>query len=65
MKRIAWAPLIDGLLESVWLVDPVGLRILAVNQAACDLIGLSREELVGMAVIELAATPEDLSLIHI
>ena len=59
MKRVAWAPLIDGLLESVWLVDPVGLRILAVNQAACELIGLSREELVGKAVIELAATPED------
>jgi len=59
VTRIAWGPLIDGLLESVWLVDPVDLRILAVNQAACDLIGLGRDELVGKPVIELAATPED------
>lgn len=59
MKRIAWNPLIDGLLESVWLVDPVDLCILTVNQAACDLIGLSKEMMVGKPVIELTATPED------
>ena len=59
MTRVAWTPLIEGLLESVWLVDPVSLRILAVNQAACDLMGMGREALVGQPVIELAATPED------
>lgn len=59
MKRIAWSPLIDGLLESVWLVDPVSLHILAVNQAACDLMGLSKDDLIGRPVVELAATPED------
>ena len=59
MKRIAWNPLIDGLLESVWLVDPVDLCILTVNQAACDLIGLSKEMMVGKPVVELTATPED------
>ena len=59
MKRISWKPLIEGLLESVWLVDPVDLRILAVNQAGCDLLGLSRDEMLGKPVIELAASPED------
>jgi len=59
MKRIAWGPLIEGLLESVWLVDPVDLRILAVNQAACHLLGMSKEAMLGKPVIELTATPED------
>ena len=59
MKRISWKPLIEGLLESVWLVDPVDLRILAVNQAGCDLLGLSRDQMLGKPVIELAASPED------
>jgi diguanylate cyclase (GGDEF)-like protein/PAS domain S-box-containing protein len=59
VKRISWRPLIDGLLESVWLVDPLDLRILAANEAACELLGLSQQELVGKPVIELAATPED------
>lgn len=59
MTRIVWRPLIEGLLESVWLVDPVDLRILAVNQAACDLLGLDRQAMVGKPAIELTATPED------
>lgn len=59
MTRVVWRPLIDGLLESVWLVDPADLRILAVNQAACALLGLERESLVGRPVMELAATPQD------
>jgi len=59
MKRISWKPLIEGLLESVWLVDPVDLRILLVNKAACELLGLSPGDMVGKPVIELAATPED------
>jgi len=59
MTRVVWRPLIEGLLESVWLVDPVDLRILAVNQAACDLLGLARQDMVGKPAIELTATPED------
>ena len=51
--------LIDGLLEAVWLVDPVTLRILCVNQAACDLLGLVQADLVGKPAIELTVTPED------
>lgn len=54
-----WGILLEGLLESVWLVDPVTLRILAVNHAAGDLLGLGSEDLVGKPAIELTATPED------
>ena len=32
----AWRMLIEALLEPVWLVDAVGLRIVAVNQAAAE-----------------------------
>lgn len=59
MKPAAWGLLIDGLIEAVWLVDPVSLRILAVNRAAADLLGLAAEDLVGKPAIELTATPED------
>ena len=59
MTRSDWGSLIDGLLEAVWLVDPVTLRILAVNRAAGDLLGLASDDLVGKPAIELTATPED------
>jgi diguanylate cyclase (GGDEF)-like protein/PAS domain S-box-containing protein len=59
VKPAAWSLLIDGLIEAVWLVDPVSLRILAVNRAAADLLGLEAEDLVGKPAIELTVTPED------
>ncbi|GAB4401609.1 MAG: hypothetical protein OHK0048_18530 [Rhodoferax sp.] len=59
MTRLAWAPVLEALLEAVWVVDAFQLRILAVNQAACDLLGLQSDALVGKPVVELAATPED------
>lgn len=59
MTPPAWGSLIEGLLEAVWLVDPVSLRILAVNRAAGDLLGLAANDLVGKPAIELTATPED------
>ncbi|MFZ3082886.1 sensor domain-containing protein [Rhodoferax ferrireducens] len=59
MKPAAWGLLIEGLIEAVWLVDPVSLRILAVNRAAADLLGLEAEDLVGKPAIELTVTPED------
>ena len=55
-----WTALIDSLIEAVWVVDTVGFRIVAVNQAALDLVGLAREDLVGKPAIELTATPEDM-----
>mgnify|MGYP000944371816 CR=1 FL=1 len=57
--RAAFGVLIEGLIEAVWLVEPVGLRIVSVNQAALDLTGLARDDLQGRAAIELTATPED------
>ncbi|MBC7917987.1 MAG: EAL domain-containing protein [Rhodoferax sp.] len=52
--------LLEGLLEAVCLVDARTLRIVAVNQNACDLVGLLADELVGRPVLELTATPEDM-----
>ncbi|HSV54186.1 MAG TPA: EAL domain-containing protein [Burkholderiaceae bacterium] len=53
-------PLIEGLLEAVWIVDPVSLRILSVNSAAAQMLGMGAPALVGKPVIELTATPEDM-----
>ena len=59
MTTAYWSPFIDSLLESVWLVDPVTLRILTVNNAACHLLGIDSGRLVNKPVIELTVTPED------
>ena len=55
-----WQPLIEGLLESVLVVDGTDLRILCLNRSACTLLGVDPDALVGRPVLELAATPEDL-----
>jgi len=52
--------LIESLIDAVWLVDAVTLRIAQVNQVAVDLIGVERQDLLDTPVIELTATPEDL-----
>ena len=54
------ANVLDGVLEAVWLVHPISLRIVWVNGAATALMGLSAEELIGRPVVELTATPEDM-----
>ena len=59
MMPASWQAVLNAMLESVWLVDPMTLRIVAVNPAACALLDLTEHELVGKAVIELTATPED------
>lgn len=53
-------PFIDGMLEAVWMVDPIELRVVAANAAAHALLGLEAGSLIGRPAIELAATPEDL-----
>jgi diguanylate cyclase (GGDEF)-like protein/PAS domain S-box-containing protein len=52
--------LIEGVLEAVWLVDALDLRIVAVNRGAINLSGLAREQLVGQPVVNFAATSQDL-----
>ena len=53
-------PLIEGLLEAVWIVDPVSLKILSVNTAAAEMLGMQPQDLIGKPVVELTATPEDM-----
>ncbi|CAN5764774.1 EAL domain-containing protein [soil metagenome] len=60
MKTAQWQAMIEGLLEAVLLVDPVELRIQAANQAANLLLDVQSGSLIGKAVVELAASPEDL-----
>jgi diguanylate cyclase (GGDEF)-like protein/PAS domain S-box-containing protein len=52
--------LIESVIEAVWLVDAVDLRIVAVNRAAEDLIGLPRDQLIGRPVVDFASTSQDL-----
>ena len=59
MNTTNWQPLIEGMLEGVWIVDAIELRILAANRNAAALLGTTPERLVGKPVVELAATPED------
>ncbi len=59
MKPASWRALFEPLLEAVWLVDPVSLRIVAANRAARDLLGIAASDLIGKPVVELASTPED------
>lgn len=54
-----WQPLIDGLLEAVCIVEPLGLRIVGANAAAGELFGLDPALLVGKPAIDVAVTPED------
>ncbi len=52
--------LIEAMLHAVWLVDANALRIVGANRAAGVLLGVPASDLVGKAVLELAATPEEL-----
>lgn len=54
-------PSLDGLLESVWLVETSGLTVCWVNQAACTLLGhVAPEAVLGRSVTDLAVSPEDM-----
>ncbi|MBI4742664.1 MAG: PAS domain-containing protein [Betaproteobacteria bacterium] len=59
MNDGGWQALLEGVIEAVWLVDPIGLRIVAANRAAAQMLGIRPGELIGKPAIELAATPED------
>ncbi|MCY7306132.1 MAG: EAL domain-containing protein [Rhodoferax sp.] len=60
MSQASWAGLVDALLEAVWVVDAAPLQIVAVNQAALDLVGLAHGDVIGKPAVELTATPEDM-----
>jgi diguanylate cyclase (GGDEF)-like protein/PAS domain S-box-containing protein len=59
MSFVHWSPLIEGLIEAVWLVDPLELRIVAANAAAARIQQIERSELPGASVLELTSSPED------
>ena len=59
MSKPTWLPLIEGMIEAVWVVDAVDLRILAVNRNAAQMLDTTPSAMAGMPVVELAATPED------
>ncbi|MEO6853699.1 MAG: PAS domain S-box protein, partial [Rhodoferax sp.] len=52
--------LIDSLPDAVWIVAPSDCRIVMVNTAAAQLLGLSRDAMLGQLVTDFSPTPEDL-----
>lgn len=54
-----WRIALDALLEAVWLVDEASLSIVLANRAAGRLTGLEPEDMVGLSIQRLAATPQD------
>jgi diguanylate cyclase (GGDEF)-like protein/PAS domain S-box-containing protein len=55
----AWNALIGAMLQPAWLVDALGLHVVAANEAAAHLLGVPVNELLGRPALELAASPED------
>ena len=60
MKLGDLQPLMEAMMEAVWLVDPIELRIVATNGAGERLIGAAPGSLKGKPVIDVAAAPEDI-----
>jgi len=59
MSYFHWPPLIEGLLEAVWLVDAQTRRILCANQAASALQRLPAPAICGSLVTDWTVSPED------
>lgn len=59
MSYFHWPPLIEGLLEAVWLVDAQTRRILCANQAASALQRLPAPAICGTLVTDWTVSPED------
>jgi diguanylate cyclase (GGDEF)-like protein/PAS domain S-box-containing protein len=49
----------DASADMFWLIDPVEMRIIDVNDTACRTLGYSREELLAMGPHEIISTPRD------
>ena len=56
MMNSNWLAFIEGMLDAVWLVDPIDLCIIAANQPAADMIGVTHNWLIGKPVVDLACT---------
>ncbi|MBD8527206.1 sensor domain-containing protein [Pseudomarimonas arenosa] len=59
MTPHAIQPLIEGVLEAVWLVDAIDLHVRGVNRAAEALFGLPRSQMLGRPVVDFASTSQD------
>jgi diguanylate cyclase (GGDEF)-like protein/PAS domain S-box-containing protein len=59
VSYLHWAPITEGLIEAVWVVDPQTLRILTVNSAAARMLGVARETMVGTPIQDWIADPQD------
>ncbi len=59
MTQAPWRSIIEGMLEGVWLLDPVSLRLIGCNTPGARLVGLEESEMLGRSVVDFAATPED------
>ena len=55
------SPLIEGLLDAAWLVEPQSLRVLAANAQAATLLGIDVPALCRTDALALAATPQDVA----
>ncbi len=56
-----WGTLLDGLPLAAWVVSMAERQVVAINDAACDLLGRERRDLLGAPAATLLATAEDLS----
>ena len=54
-------PLVEGLLDAAWLVEPGSLRVLAANAAAERLFGMAAAALCQTDALALAATADDVA----
>jgi diguanylate cyclase (GGDEF)-like protein/PAS domain S-box-containing protein len=51
--------------DMIWLIDPVGMRVVDANNTACQALGYTREELLGMGPQEIvSASREDLAALY-
>ena len=51
----------DGLLEAACLIEATSLRLVAVNTAACRMLGEDAGTLVGREIVDMMLSPEDLA----
>lgn len=53
-----WQALFDTAIDAVFVSDQDTMQILDANQAACDMFGFTRDELLGMSIAQMSEDPE-------